>query len=181
MEAAGSKLKRVRYSSSEKITWREPMRGTIPLTDKEIADQQAIGGLRNAADSVGRLHLVAAFGINPGKQLRELMTANTKLNDDKGTPAASWVNVTCESVGTSDSSCKPPPDAVEAVRRLLIEATGMTGADANTPRLTNVDAYLLDAWRIAARDPEVYVGAWLKDGAPAGITMPIHDPGIFPA
>ena len=110
----------------------------------------------------GRLHLVGAFGIKLGKQLRELMTANTKLNDDKGTIAASWVNVTCESVGTSDSSCKPPPDAVEAVRRLLIEATGMTEADANTPRLTNVDAYLLDAWRIAACDPEVFVGAWLK-------------------
>ena len=65
------------------------------------------------------------------------------------------------------------------MRRLFIEATGMTEADANTPRLTKVDAYLFDAWRIAACDPEVFVGAWLKGGAPAGITMPINDPGIL--
>ena len=72
------------------------------------------------------------------------------------------MNKACDAIGSSDPTCKPPIDAVEAVRFLLIEATGMTEADANTPRLTNVDAYLREAWRIAACDPEVFVVAWQK-------------------
>ena len=95
--------------------------------------------------------------------MRELINADTKLNDGKGTPESSWVKKTCDAIGSADPTCKPPIDAVEAVRRLLIEATGMTEADANTPLLTKADAYLLDAWRIAACDPEVFVGAWLKE------------------
>ena len=76
--------------------------------------------------------------------MRELVNADTRIYDDNGKPEASWVNVTCNAIGSSDPSCKPPPDAVEAVRHLLIEATGMTEADANTPRFTNVDVCLLD-------------------------------------
>ena len=91
------------------------MRGQIPSADKEIADRQAIGGLRNAADSIGRWRLVVAFGLKLGKQFRELINANTKINDDKGKPEASWVNVKCNAIGSSDPSCKPSPDAVEAV------------------------------------------------------------------
>ena len=55
-EDAESKLKRARFSFREQITWLEPLRGTIPLTDKEAADNLAIGGLRHTAESVGRFY-----------------------------------------------------------------------------------------------------------------------------
>ena len=40
---AQPKLKRCRFSFSEKMIWPEPLRGAIPLTDKEAADNLSIG------------------------------------------------------------------------------------------------------------------------------------------
>ena len=40
---------------------------------------------------------------------------------------------------------------------------------------------MLEAWRLVAGDPDHRVYKWLRDGAPAGITEVIKDPGIFPA
>ena len=48
-----------------------------------------------------------------------------------------------------------------------------------SPR-TKVDAQSLEAWRDAAGDPDHWVYKWLRDGAPAGITEHLKDPGIFP-
>ncbi len=41
----------------EDIGWRQRLRGEGDLDDKAKADLLAIGGLRNAADAVSRLHL----------------------------------------------------------------------------------------------------------------------------
>ena len=76
-EAAEAKLNRARFSFKEQISWLEPLRGTIQPTDKEAADNLAIGGLRNTAASVGRLHMVAAFGRKIGAALRTLLTTNS--------------------------------------------------------------------------------------------------------
>ena len=65
--------KRIRYGFAEQVTFTEPLRGTIPLTEKEVADSLAIGGLRNTAASVGRLHMVTQFGAKLGQELRTLM------------------------------------------------------------------------------------------------------------
>ena len=72
-----AKMKRCRFSFSEQILWTEPLRGTIPLTAKEIADNLAIGGLRNTAESVGRIHMVKQFGTRLGDALQKMMNANT--------------------------------------------------------------------------------------------------------
>ena len=157
------------------------MRGQVPLTEKEQADRKAIDGLRNTADSVGRLHLVAAFGFKLGKRLCELLNANTSQHDSEGASATSWVSIACDAIGSSDPTCEPPAEGVVAVRKLLVEATNMTEADANTVRLTKVDAQLLEACRVASSDPENQVGLLLKGGAPAGIFLPIVDPGISPS
>ena len=57
-EETESKLAKCRLRFSEHIIWTEPLRGTIPLTEYEIANNLAIGGLGNTADSVSRLQTV---------------------------------------------------------------------------------------------------------------------------
>ena len=79
-------LKRCRYSFSERIVWTEPLRGRIDPTDKEKQDALAIGGLRNAADSVSRLHTVAAFGKKLGAGLMDLLRTNTDEHIASGKP-----------------------------------------------------------------------------------------------
>ena len=142
----GSAEKRARLRFSERITWLEPLRGSVQPTDKEAADAHAIGGLRNAAESVSRLHLVSEFGRSLGAKLKALLAGNPE-----------WITATCKAIGSTDE-LRPPPDAVAAVRNLLVEATHMTEADPNVPRLTDVDAHLVDAWRLAAGDPDDQVG-----------------------
>ena len=174
-------LKRIRFSFSEQITFTEPLRGDLQLTQKEIADSLAIGGLRNTAASVGRLHMVTEFGAKLGYKLRELITTNSDHHTAAGTDEQSWVNITCASIGSAD--VVPPPSAVAAVKALLIEMTAMTLTDAERamPALTLVDAHLLEAWRRIAADPDHEIFKWFRDGAPAGIKQPILDPGIFPS
>ena len=46
--------------------------------------------------------------------------------------------------------------------------------------LTKIDAPLVEAWRIAAKDPDDQVGRWLLYGAPAGILHQPIDERIFP-
>ena len=82
---ADTAMKRMRCSFSEKVTFTQPLRGTIPLTDKEIADKMAIGGLRNAPDSVSRLQTVAAFGLQLGQGIRQLLRSDSDKHTAAGT------------------------------------------------------------------------------------------------
>ena len=181
----GENLKRCRFSFAERITWSEPLRGNIPLTDKEIVDNLAIGGWRNAVESVARLHLVKQFGIKLGGALRNMLRDNTAEHARFGTPSKSWVNTTCDAIGSDDPDSGPPPSAVAAVGPLLEEWIGMVRSEDERQnqcrtRRTNVDAHLLEAWRAASPDPDSQIYLWLTDGSPTGITSPLIDPGIFP-
>ena len=131
------------------------------MTEKEIADNLAIGGLRNTADSVSRLHVVRDFGAKLGTALMELINKNSAEHLSKNTIKDSWVSVTCDAIGSSDETCGPPASAIGAVKSMI-------------------DAQLLEAWRSAAGDPHHWVYKWLRDGAPVGITEHIKGPGIFP-
>ena len=56
----------------------------------------------------------------------------------------------------------------------------MTNTEPRRNQLTNVDAYLLQAWQRKAEHPDHYVPSWMIHGAPTGIEPDIPDPGIFP-
>ena len=105
---ADTAMKRMRYSFSEKVTFTQPLRGTIPLTDKEIADRMAIGGLRNAPDSVSRLHTVAAFGLQLGQGIRQLLRNDSDMHTAAGTSPKSWVNQTYDAIGSVSPLAAPP-------------------------------------------------------------------------
>ena len=127
--------------------------------------------------------MVTQFGAHLGQQIRALLQQNTEMHRAEGKLDTSWVNATCDAIGSEEPGAAPPPSAVAAVKALLIELTAMTMTDAQKamPSLTDVDAYLLEAWRVAAADPDHQIFPWLRDGAPTGITQDLIDPGIFPA
>ena len=154
-----SKLNICRFSFSEHIIWTEPLRGTIPLTDKEIADNFAIGGLRNTADSVNRLHIVRNFGSKLGAALMQMIRKNYAEHRRNGTIKESWVTITCDAVGSSIEACGPPQSAIKAVKALIAEYAKLSGHDIQVhsrmyPARTKIDAQLLEAWRLAAGDPD---------------------------
>ena len=132
------------------------------MTEKEIADILAIGGLRNTADSVSRLHVVRDFGAKLGTALMQLITKNSAEHLAKGTVKESWVSITCEAIGSSDSTCGPPKSAIDAVKSMIAEYSNLSKHDIQTHSArynsrTKIDAQLLEAWREAAGDPDHWV------------------------
>ena len=52
------------------------MGGQEKPTDREAADALAIGGMRNAAGSVSRMHFLAALGQKMGQAMRDALMDN---------------------------------------------------------------------------------------------------------
>ena len=178
-DTPAAQLKAARFNMKENISWKNRLCGFVPPTEKEEADRLAIGGLRDAAASVGRLSTVAAFGRRMYGAIRDVLVTDRKHNQDQGTPSESWINVTCDAIGSKEERL-PPEAAIEAIKAIMVQYTAAVPADSRFEHLTNVDAHLLEAWRKAAGDPDDQVYQWLTQGAPAGILHPILDPGIFP-
>ena len=92
----------------------------------------------------------------------------------------SWIEATCQTIGApKESNPLPPPEAVAAVKHILLQHIGMVDSDRHVP-LTKVNAPLLQQWQRSAGDPDGIAVAWMLDGAPMGITEQLQDPGIFP-
>ena len=129
--------------------------------------------------------MVKEFGAKLGAALMQLINKNTGEHLASGTVDKSWVSVTCDAIGSVDSTCGPPKSAIDAAKAMIAELSNLTKHDMQrrsakySPR-TKVDAQLLEAWRKAAGDPDLWIYKWLRDGAPAGITGHLKDPGIFP-
>ena len=131
-----------RFSFSETLSWLEPRSGSIPLTDKEIADDLAIGGLRNAPAAVARLHAVSTFGRQLGGVLMEIIMDNERQHLEKGTVHQSWIALTCDSIGSECEDAGPPTDAIAAIKSMLIEMTGMVAEDnPEKPKTKVADQY----------------------------------------
>ena len=63
-----TKSRKSGYSNGvvEEIQWTDPLRAPLELTDKEKAGALAIGGMRNTADTAGRLSYSSEFGRKLG-------------------------------------------------------------------------------------------------------------------
>ena len=176
-------LARARYSFSEKIRWQDPMGGQDKPTDRETADALAIGGLRNAAGSVSRLHFLASLGQKMGQAMRGALMDNlnkhrrqSDLNEQDA-----WINQVRACIGSEDR--KPPVAAIAKIKAIIHEFTRQPGAAqrAAAPSLSDLDTVTLEDWRVASKHPDVEVCGWQRTGVPGGIKlMPTDAGGIFP-
>ena len=127
--------KKARFSFTAKILRRDPLRGALTPTDKELADEQAIGGLRNIAQNLSRLSYSTSFGQTHGKAIKATLVADMEAQREKGKLDQSWVYQSCAAIGSDkDSGLKPPPDAMAAVERLLQEFTCTAGTDCQSQK-----------------------------------------------
>lgn len=134
--------------------------------------------MRNTADSVGKLHYLAEFGLKlGGTVIRETLQRNLEKHrsDDKLDEADAWFDRTCACIGSYE--LRRPPDAIENVRAILRRTLSNWN---EKPSMSGIDADLLESWRAAAKDIDDQIFIWLPEGGPAGI---LHAPvglGIFP-
>ena len=81
-----------------------------------------------------------------------------KLND-------SWAHRSCKTIRSdAKANLRPPPEAVQAVKELIIKHVGQPAVCTSKP-VTTIEAPLLEASRAAAKEPDTEVSKWLMDGA----------------
>ena len=175
LDQSDEHMTQARFKFVERVQLSQRVRGAVAITEKEEADRRAIGGLRDAADSVSRMHLVAAFGRKLSSRLRQLIQFNEDTHTVANTLDQSWITATIDAIGSEEPDAGPPAEAIKSVKELIAEACDFTPSTSRT-KLTNVDADLLEAWRMAASHPDNYIAKWMGVGAPAGILNPIPDP-----
>ena len=141
----------------------------------------AIGGLRNTAGSVSKLSFLSEFGLKLGKIIRDTLRRDlTRCREDPNlNEHDSWTFKTCACVGKEDS--QPPTEAVDKIGAILKRHTKHCWPADKPKGLSDVNTMQLEAWRKAAKHPDVESVGWLDDGGPAGIKcMPTDAGGIFP-
>ncbi len=165
---------------SEDIEWRQRLRGAVEVDAKAEANHRAIGGMRNAAQALGKLHTVQAFGLALGDDIRKVLLDELALASSKGQGKTAWIHLTCDIIGATDKDVRPPQGAIDAVKRVLLKHVGGDGASLPKAK-TRINSTILGDWRRKSGDPDVEVIPWLVEGAPAGIlTQPVDSAGIFP-
>lgn len=166
----------------DKVHMSQPLRGAEPPDLKDQEDRQAIGGLRNAAESVSRLSHLQTFGRRLGIDIQTSLLSNALDATSKGKPNEAWTEVVCNLIATSDKEARAPLEAVQAVRQLIVKHTGHVADTRQAVQdcTTDIDHALTESWRRAALDPDEDVCGWLRTGAPAGLSIAPRTCGIFP-
>ena len=161
------------YAGTPQVRFSTPLTGKPPvITPQRVIDNaDAIGGLRYPQEACERFKGLGTVGI----AVRKLMIG--VVDED--------IYARClAAIGSSDKEAGPTEEQIKRGQRALrdffkipaLSVDGLQQADIPTPLQHDI----LEAWSTAARDPEVHVCSWLKEGAPAGLRMPIPTCGIFP-
>lgn len=154
---------------SEVFNWGVRLTGKDDQDQKAREDALAVGDLRNAGQSVSRLHLVSPSGRALGKKLSDFFCVHS-----------GWTDTALSSIGSSASL--PDNEAALAVRGIIGQASaaGDVSAVDNSSCSSPVSATLFNSWRKARSDPDIFVAVWFMSGAPAGVSLLIPAAGIVP-
>jgi hypothetical protein len=168
----------------EKVNFSVHLKGT-PTTDAKAQEEHmAVGGLRDTAKSVHRLHHERTVGKAIGFDIRRALLTNLVDMHKAGTKQDAWCNVIADNIGRSDVT-GAPAEAVAMTRRIIAEQCGhnLDGPQRKPNDMdcqTSIDANLVEAWQRTAKDPDWAVSEWLLNGAPAGLSKTPESCNIFP-
>ena len=151
-----------------KVTMSAPLRGTLSAADQS---ERCWGGMRNPKKISRELPGYRATG----HQIHNLL--NNFLNDNPN------VQERClQAVGNEDSAAGPEQHHLDELRMKLKTTFCQNSMEGHEGLRTKLQPDVLWVLARAAGDPdadEIY--DWLTNGAPAGISREINDPGgIFP-
>ena len=97
--------------------------------------------------------------------LRRRFLRNFEKHRRAGTLHQSWIHRTrCINGAKKEDKLRPPQEAIDAIKPIIVEYVGFKG-NVSHDHSTEVDAPLLEAWWIAAKDPDNEVGPWMMTGA----------------
>ena len=138
---------------------------------REDQNDHAIGGMRNPAIAVARLHQVQRVG--------------QQISDAWAVFAGDHPEVLDAAKSYGSREAKIDVELLDAWRNRLQELLEVKPMDGIALKeqvefASPLNAALWDAWRMASRDPEQYIGQWAREGVPLGMDMEVPASGIYP-
>ena len=165
--------------ASSAMEWHQEEEESLPQTSarpskKDMREKEnyfAIGGMRNPAAAMTRLQQVRTLGIVIRKEWGKFITLFPQARQ----VAADY--------GSSEAQLIP--DVGEKWRLKLMNIMGATRPDKVTLKsafefTSPLTDYMWDAWQRKSRDPEQFLGMWIREGVPMGMEVAIPTCGIFP-
>ena len=137
--------------------------------EREVENARAYGGMRNPRKAVDRLGLAAC-----GHLVRDVI--------DSFTHERPHLTRDCESaVGCADHKGPGNEEVAELNARIKAALPERPNLPEQHPDDdAEMDAELLESWRLSSGDVDCHVGPWLKTGSPAGIDVEYETCGVFP-
>eukprot|EP00435_Cladocopium_sp_Y103_P055845 s804_g18.t1 len=130
-----------------------------------------IGGMRNPASAVARLHQVKRTG-------EEIHAAWLNFVQEYPSALEAAVNYGSQEAQLDETITKLWRTKLESLLG-AVQQEGVTLKEA-VEFQSPLYAPLWDAWRVQSRDPEQFIGQWAREGVPLGMDRQIPDSGIFP-
>ena len=165
--------------ASKAVEWHRSEEDMLPQgsakpSSKDLRDREnefAIGGMRNPAAAMTRLHQVRRFGAI--------------LREEWNGFVAKFPQARQVAVDYGSKDAELIPDIAGKWYQRLRELMGAERSDGIVLKMgfeftSPLRDHMLDAWRKEARDPEQFIGQWVREGVPMGMEVPIQTCGIFP-
>ena len=154
------------HSASASYRFSAPLRG---LKDDDH-ENHLLGGMR---------HPRRALGLQPKLEQAGGLIRAALLDVLKEDPEL--VERCVGAVGSLDEQVGPTPEDIRRARQAIASCLPRHRDALQTAGSTKLRAELLLQWGLAANDPDAsIIHNWLTSGSPAGIEVPIEDPGVFP-
>jgi len=154
------------------IFFSQHLKGVPQMKRRKVGeDEDALGGLRHPARAVERCPSLSKAGRVVRNCLERFLKERPEV-----------LKGCVEMIGSESDEEFPPPEVLNEVRSAMFNALGAPCeiVDPNPDVPTPVQYKLLEAWRKAAGDPDSAVAGWFEHGAPAGLSMPVEQCGVFP-
>lgn len=160
-------------SVKARVEFTAPLKGRKrQVRDLDMEDEQYLGGMRNPRSATTRIPEYRQACLKVYKVLMTCLAEDATLRQR-----------CLDAIGDEQEDAGPTEVQLDRVRQLIWKATAMSGQSTQKTALdSKLQADLLWQLARAAGDPDAdCIQSWLTEGAPAGISKNIEDPGrIFP-
>ena len=144
------------------------LRGLPGEAENITANRNAVGGMRNPAQSNDQLKGRAVVGPKVANIITKYLRAHPEVKD-----------LLISSFGKPKGEAKAVGGEHIQICRRAVASFFNVNLNDDTPE-TELISPLFQAWAKMADDPDIPLTEWLRDGTPAGIEHDIEVVGVFP-
>ena len=156
--------------TQERLKFTARLKGQAPLEQRDLDNQNFIGGLRRTSTAVKKVSGLETNSQNIRDFLEGLLDRHPEMQRE-----------VLQAIGSEEKN-GINPSTLQDCRKEFGEFLGTPDVWPLSGEFWDckISAGLLEAWRKLVGDPECEVNKWLLAGAPGGLVLHPESCGIFP-